>query len=345
MSASSLSISPGSLTDPAPLPDAPGGCLLVTDDHVEPLIPEAWAGFARHVIAPGEGSKTWEGLGGLLHALDRAGIDRDGLVLAVGGGVVTDLAGLGASLHRRGVRWVAVPTSVVGQVDAAVGGKTAVNLGGGKNTVGSFHPAIEVRVDPRALSSLPDVHLRAGMAEVLKTALIAGGELYERMADLAPEDLRAGGDQACAVVDACLTTKLSLVEGDLHDRGERRKLNLGHTFGHAFEALCLDGPGRAAGLHHGQAVGLGLICAARLTAGEPDAALEVEVRERLGAWGLPTRVDLDPTDVLAEMARDKKREGGGLVCVLVHHPGRVTVRADVPAAAVEAALGAVLGQP
>lgn len=337
MSASRLTVRAGSLAAPEPLPDAPGGRLLVTDEHVAPLLPAAWAALPRHVITPGETSKNWEELGALLHALDAAGLDRDGQVLAVGGGVVTDLAGLAASLHRRGVAWVAVPTSLVGQVDAAVGGKTAVNLGGGKNTVGTFHPPVEVRVDPRALKTLAPEHLRAGLAEVLKTGLIAGDPLHARAMALEPDALTSGEPHAVAVIEGCLTTKLALVEGDLQDRGERRQLNLGHTFGHAFEALHL---GR---LHHGEAVGLGLLCAARLTAGEPDAPLEQALRDRLVRWGLPTTVDVDPAEALAQMARDKKRAGGGLVCVLVHHPGRVSVRADVPRVAVEAALGAVLG--
>ena len=336
MSDASPRVRCGSLAQAHAPQDGGGRTLLVTDRNVEPLVPPAWAALPRHVIAPGEPSKSWSGLEALLLRLDEAGVDRDGLLIALGGGVVTDLGGLAASLHRRGIDWWAAPTSLVGQVDAAVGGKTAVNLGGGKNTVGSFHPPARVLVDPCTLASLPVEHLRAGMAEALKTAAIAGGELYDVVCALQPHDLLAGDERAERVVAACLGTKLALVAGDLHDRGERRKLNLGHTFGHAFEALCMPS------LLHGEAVGLGLLCAARLAAGTPHTALEQQLRALLSSWGLPTTLHLQPAAVLAEMGRDKKRLGGGHTAVLLTAPGRVTVRAGVPAAALEAALGAVL---
>lgn len=336
MSLHELVIEPGLLArDPAP-PDAAGGVLVLCDGNTEALLPPAWASLPRHVIAPGEDSKSWDELGRLLGALDRAGIDRDGHLLALGGGVVTDLGGLAAALHRRGVRWTAVPTSLVGQVDAAVGGKTAVNLGGGKNTVGLIHPAAAVLVDCAALASLPQPHLRAGLAEVLKTALIAGPALLQDVEALQLDTLTSDPERSSTVVAACLSTKLALVADDLHDHGERRKLNLGHTFGHAFEALCMPD------LLHGEAVGLGLLCAARLAAGDPGSQLEQRISGLLQRWGLPTRIALAPGAVLAEMGRDKKRKGGALTAVLVHAPGRVVVREGVPAAALEAALGAVL---
>lgn len=330
--ASEVEVRAGSLADVR----ATRPALVLTDTHVEPLLPAGLRDLPRHVIPAGEASKSWAGLEALLLALDAAGLDRDGQLIAVGGGVVTDLGGLAASLHRRGLGWVAVPTSLLGQVDAAVGGKTAVNLGGGKNTVGSVHLPERVVVDPRALATLPERHLRAGLAEVLKTLLIAGGDRWRAVCELQrPGDLADGGPAACALIQACLDTKLALVAADLHDTGERQRLNLGHTFGHAFEALAMPE------LLHGEAVGLGILCAARQAHG-PGGELEATCRELLARWGLPLQIDLDPDRLLAEMGRDKKRAGGRLTLILPRAPGRVERVPGVEPEAVRAALAAAL---
>jgi 3-dehydroquinate synthetase len=310
--------------------------VLVTDRNVAPLVPGTLADIPRHVLEPGEAHKDWAALGRLLEALDAAGLDRDGHVLAVGGGVVTDLAGLAASLHRRGVLWTAVPTSLIGQVDAALGGKTAVNLSGGKNTVGSVHPPRAVLVDPRMLATLPPPELRAGLAEVLKTAVIAGEELLARVERLEPADVAAARAHVVDVIRACLECKAALVRDDLHDDGPRRVLNLGHTFGHALEAASR---GR---LRHGEAVGLGLLCAARLGAGQGgSAALEGRLRAALLRWGLPVTADVDDAAVADQLLRDKKRRDGRNVYVIPVAPGRVELSAEVRPEAARAALDAV----
>ena len=347
---------------PALLP-ADRKAFVLTDRNVAPLLPPSREDEALHVVPPGERSKSFLSLEALLYAMDGAGLDRDGLLVAVGGGVVTDLGGLAASLHRRGIAWYAVPTSLVGQVDAAVGGKTALNLGGSKNTVGTTHLPARVLVDPRALASLPRRHLLAGLAEVLKTALIAGAPLYERVQALAPDDLASATPAGAEVVHGCLRTKLGLVEEDLHDRGPRRLLNLGHTFGHAFEALALEpvGPAHAApepedepALHHGEAVGLGLLCAARAAHGAAGGPLETELRGLLEGWGLPVELPAELAGdagsgreallerLLGHLARDKKRVGGRHVLVLPRAPGRVEVVEGVPEAVVRAGLETVL---
>lgn len=339
--ASTLHVEPGALAALDP-PAAPGGAFLVTDANVLPLLPAALAGLPRHVLQPGEEHKTLDGLSHLLAALDAAGLDRDGHVLAVGGGVVTDIAGLAASLHRRGVPWTAVPTTLVGQVDAAIGGKTAVDFRGGKNTIGTFHFPSRVLVDPRALATLPERHLRAGLGEVLKSALLQGEQALARAEGLAAADARAATPAAVALIEACARHKAALVDRDPLDRGERRLLNLGHTFGHAFEAVALPS------LLHGEAVAAGLLCAARLAAAlRPGAArgLEDRLRAALRRAGLPDRLDLPTDAVLAQMRRDKKRGGGALRCILPVAPGRAEV-ADVPdPAPVRAALAAVLQAP
>lgn len=313
-----------------------GAALLVTDANVERLVPSGLAGLPRHVIVPGEPSKSWDGLGRLLLDLDAAGLDRDGLVLALGGGVVTDLAGMAASLHRRGVAWWALPTSLLAQVDAALGGKTAVDLGGGKNTVGTFHLPARVLVDPEALATLPARHVAAGFAELLKTALLAGEHDFESARGLSSDDFVHAEPAAVEAVRRAIAHKLRVVDDDPFDRGLRQTLNLGHTFGHAFEALAMPE------LLHGEAVALGLLCAARFGAGRPGSPLEDALRSVLCRWGLPVAIDLAPERVLAEMRRDKKRVGGRLVIVALHAPGRVERVADVGEARVRAALEAVV---
>jgi len=311
--------------------------LLLTDSNVERLLPAPLAELPRHVLPPGEEYKSWARLGEALAALDSAGLDRDGELLAVGGGVVTDLGGLAAALHRRGIAWRAVPTTLVGQVDAALGGKTAVNLAGGKNAVGCFHLPAEVLIDPGLLATLSERHLRNGLAEVLKTALIAGEELLEAVAALQPEDFREARPPAVEAIRRCVETKLALVADDPFDRGPRRLLNLGHTFGHALEALSMPS------LLHGEAVGLGLLCAARLAAGQPGAAagLEARLRTLLSGWGLPVAWEHEPRAVLEAMRRDKKQRASGAVFVLPLAPGRVEIASGLPDDAVAAALRAV----
>ncbi len=321
------------------------GVFVVADERAaaaHPAIGAAVDARTSFVVPSGEEHKTWATAEALLLALDAAGIDRDGLVLGVGGGVTTDLAGFAASLHRRGVGWIAAPTTVVGAVDAALGGKTAVNLGGGKNTVGTFHEPLRVVADPSTLTTLDPRHVRAGLAEVLKTALIAGGEAWDSVLAL---DLAFDLDDAWtdatvadfgAIIERCLATKLDLVTRDLHDVGPRRTLNLGHTFGHAFEALALPE------LLHGEAVALGLICAARAA---NNVSLETTIRERLKAWQLPLSPPPPARDVdalLTEMLRDKKRAGGQHTLIVPHAPGDVRVEEGVKETRIRKALAAVL---
>jgi 3-dehydroquinate synthase len=337
----SLQVRAGALAE-ARAPQAPGGVLLVTDENVAPLLPPALAALPRHVLRPGEEHKSWEELGRLLLALDRAGLDRDGELVAVGGGVVSDLAGLAAALHRRGLAWSVWPTSVVGQVDAAIGGKTAVDLGGGKNTVGAFHFPRAVSVDPRALATLPARHLRAGYGEMLKSALLRGEEALAATERLRPEDLARATPAGVAAIEACAQHKAELVDQDPFDRGPRRALNLGHSFGHAFEAAAMPA------LLHGEAVGAGLLCAARLAArlrpgaSSQGAALEERLRAALLRWQLPVQLDLPPASVLEQMRRDKKRAGAVLRFVLPCAPAQVEVGAVADEPDIRAALAAVL---
>jgi shikimate kinase/3-dehydroquinate synthase len=234
---------------------------------------------------------------------------REDVLVALGGGVVGDLAGFCAATFQRGVRYVQVPTTLVAQVDSAYGGKTGVDLAEAKNYVGAYHQPVAVLADPRALSTLADVELAAGYAEVVKTALIAGGELWERV--------RSGADPTDEpMIVACARTKLRIVGQDERDAGLRQALNLGHTVAHAIETS--TGYAR---YRHGEAVSLGLLAALRLS-GNSD--LREEVRRLFESRGLPTSMDqAEPDAVVMATARDKKRLGDRPVpFVLLEAPGR-----------------------
>jgi shikimate kinase/3-dehydroquinate synthase len=286
-----------------------GRRFLVTDYNAGRLYAERLEPLdGRVTIMPGEQSKTIAHAEIVWTELARAGMTRADVVVALGGGVVGDLAGFCAATYQRGVRVVQVPTTLVAQVDSALGGKTGVDLPEAKNYVGAYHQPQAVIADTEALATLPDAELAAGYAEVVKTALIAGGGLWELV--------RAGAPPASPeVVAACAHTKLRIVARDERDAGARQSLNLGHTVGHAIEAVT----GYAA-YRHGEAVALGLLAALRLS-GNDD--LRAEVSELLRARGLPTELrDVDPDAVVMATARDKKRMGEGPVpFVLLPEPG------------------------
>src|SRR5688572_12897353 len=305
---------------------ADGRRFVVTDENVASL--HSVAGDAQLSVPAGEEQKTLAQAHDVLRFLAAAGAARDDLMVAVGGGVVGDLAGFSASVYQRGVRWVGVPTTLVAQVDSAYGGKTGVDLPEAKNYVGSYHHPAAVVTDPALLETLPAEEAAAGYAEVVKTALIAGGALWARVRD--------GGAVEDETIWRCLLTKLAIVAEDERDGGRRQVLNLGHTVGHAIEAA--TGYGR---YRHGEAVAIGLLAALRLSGRE---ALRKEVEKLLAARGLPARFEgAAVEDVLEYVARDKKREGGRVPLVLVEAPGDVTPGHDVGAEELRAAIEEVAG--
>ena len=298
-----------------------GRRFVVTDRNV--AAHHRLAGEHTVAIPPGEAQKTLARVEEVLRELAQAGATRADLVVAVGGGLVGDLAGFCAAVYQRGIRHVQVPTTLLAQVDSAYGGKTGVDLPEGKNYAGAYHQPSAVLVDPATLATLPPEEAAAGYVEVLKTALIAGGPLWARV--------RAGGDPDEAVILGCLRTKLRVVADDERDEGRRQVLNLGHTVGHAIEAA--TGYRR---YRHGEAVGLGLLCALRLSGRE---VLRREVAELLAARRLPLRLEGASPDAVAELvARDKKRLGGSVPFVLVEAPGEVTSGHEVGAAELRGAI-------
>jgi shikimate kinase/3-dehydroquinate synthase len=308
-------------------PPLTGRRFVVTDENVVRV--HRYEGDEQIVVMPGEERKTIHGAEMVLRSLAQARAERGDLVVAVGGGVVGDLAGFCAAVYQRGMRHVQVPTTLVGQVDSAYGGKTGVDLPEGKNYVGAFHQPSAVLCDPAALDTLPTEEAAAGYVEVLKTALIAGGALWARV--------RQGGPVSAREIMGCARTKLAVVAEDERDGGRRQVLNLGHTIGHAIEAA--TGFSR---YRHGEAVGIGLLVALRISGRD---SLRSEVADLLADRGLPLTYSGAAPDVVAAVAeRDKKRVRGRVPFVLVEAPGQVTPGHDVEFAALYAAIEEVHGR-
>jgi shikimate kinase/3-dehydroquinate synthase len=302
----------------------------VTDEHVAALYtPPLRTTHAAIAIAPGEAHKTLASAERVWRELASAGVTRADYLVALGGGVVGDLAGFCAATYQRGVPVVQAPTTLVAQVDSAYGGKTGVDLPEAKNYVGAYHQPAAVIVDPDALRTLPAAELNAGWVEVLKTALISGGELWERIAADEPVDERA--------ILACARLKLAVVAEDERDGGRRQVLNLGHTVGHAIETA--TGYAR---YRHGEAVGLGLLAALELSGQD---ALREQVRELLVAHEQPVRLDddIDLEEVIAAVAHDKKRVGKHVPFVLLDGPGEARVGCEVAAEELNAAVAGLAG--
>ena len=297
----------------------PGRGFAVSDETVTGLL-----GPVDHAMPPGEEHKTLASAEAVLRAMARAGLGHGDHVVAVGGGVVGDVAGFCAAVYQRGIGVVQVPTTVVAQVDSAYGGKTGVDLPEGKNYAGVYHQPLAVVADPSTLATLPEAEMAAGWPEVIKTALIAGGPLWKRVQQSAEVDRD--------VVLACARTKLGVVAEDERDAGRRQTLNLGHTVGHAIETA--TGYAR---YRHGEAVGLGLLAALSLS-NQP--RLRETVEALLEARGLPTTLDraVDVEAVAAFVARDKKRRDGVVGFVLVEAPGELVTGVPVPDADLRAAL-------
>ncbi len=313
-------------TGPWPLP---GERCCITDSTVGPLYADRLAPLAATVeVAPGESAKTMAEVERVLREMARLGLTREDHVVALGGGVVGDLAGFCAHLYQRGVPVVQVPTSLVAQVDSAYGGKTGVDLPEGKNYAGAYHLPAAVLADTDTLSSLAEEELAAGFVELLKTGLLAGGELWERTRAIESLDPAELGD----LVFACARYKCEVVAADERDAGLRAVLNLGHTVGHAIEAA--SGYER---YRHGEAVAMGLLAALRLSEA---AQLRDEVESILIRHDLPTELDpsVDFEHTIAALGRDKKRTAAGVGFVLLSQPGAPRAGELVDAAKVEAAV-------
>jgi 3-dehydroquinate synthase len=293
------------------------------------------------VVPPGEGSKSFAILDRLCDDLIAARIERGDLVVALGGGVIGDLAGFAAAVVRRGLDYVQVPTSLLAQVDSSVGGKTAIDSRHGKNLIGAFHQPILVVADTALLDTLPARQFRAGYAEVAKYGLIGDAGFFAWLEENWQEVFAGGPAREHAIATSCRAKALT-VSRDERETGERALLNLGHTFGHALEAAA----GFSDRLLHGEAISLGMALAFEFSArrrllATADAA---RVQRHLAAVGLPTQLNqvsagLPDADRLMDLiAQDKKVKRGKLTFILVHGIGAAFIAPDVDAAEVRAFL-------
>jgi len=299
------------------------------------------------VVPPGEASKSFATLERVLDQLLDARVERDDVIVALGGGVIGDLAGFAASVLRRGVDFIQVPTTLLAQVDSSVGGKTGINCRHGKNLIGTFHQPRLVIADTEALATLPDRELRAGYAEVVKYGLINDPGFFAWLEDNGDGVLALDHDAVARAVITCCRAKAAIVAEDERESGTRALLNLGHTFGHAFEADC----GYGAQLLHGEAVAVGMVLAFDLSARlgmcpREDAA---RVRSHLAGRGLPVSPreigrSFDVDALLRHMAQDKKVKAGRLTFVLAYGIGKAVLSREVAEADVRAVLKASLNE-
>lgn len=316
-----------------------GGALaVIADSNVGPLYgPQLASNVAcTATFTAGERHKTLDTVRRLYEQLLDAGVDRNATVVALGGGVVGDVGGFVAATYMRGVRLVQCPTSLLAMVDASVGGKTGVDMPQGKNLVGAFKQPAAVLADVGALRTLPAAEFSAGMAEVVKHALIAGGDLLSLIerGDWRQEHLFQPGSERRLVdlIVAAIAVKRDVVQSDPYEQGHRVILNLGHTFAHAIERVSNYD------VSHGYAVAMGLVAAVNLSArlGHCDAALQARLEAILDRLHLPTHIpaSLPPHALLAAMGSDKKKLRGQLRFVLLHDVGDIFVTPDVPPDAV-----------
>ena len=314
-----------------------GNLVVVSDENVWPLygdqvlasLQESGYRAAPIVLPAGEEHKTLDTVRTLYDHFAGSGLDRGAAVVALGGGVITDMAGFAAASFMRGIPLVQAPTTLLGMVDASIGGKVAVDHPKGKNLIGAFVRPLLVMVDPNTLDTLPELERRAGLAEVIKHGVIADPDLFESLEQGAPErDLRW-------IIERAVRVKIDVVEKDPYERGRRAVLNLGHTFAHAFEVLA------GYRLKHGLAVGMGMAAATHLAQirGLCSPQAGQRIRDALRSNSLPTTYEAcPPEEVYHAMRTDKKRRGASLRFVLPRDIGDVIIDADVPRGQVISAL-------
>jgi 3-dehydroquinate synthase len=291
------------------------------------------AGFAPQTIAmpDGEPAKRLATVEALCEKLAQLGADRKAVIIALGGGVVGDVGGLVASLYMRGVELVQVPTTLLAQVDASIGGKTAVNLLAGKNLIGTYHHPRVVLIDPNVLKTLPDRQFRAGLYEALKCGVIGNVELFLRFEQNRASILKRDPVELEWVIAQSVRLKAEVVSADEHEGGLRRVLNLGHTIGHALESE--TGYKK---LLHGEAVAWGMIAATNIarSVGRTDSVTAGRIADAVLSLGRLPEVNVNPRKILKRLQSDKKTQNGVVHFILPREIGKVEVASDVPENAV-----------
>jgi len=318
-------------------------------EKTEASLLQAGIATSRIIVDEGEGSKTYAGLKQVSEALIAEKIERNDLVIALGGGVVGDLAGFAAAILRRGVDFVQVPTSLLAQVDSSVGGKTGINSPQGKNLLGAFHQPVLVIADTAVLDTLSPRQFRAGYAEVAKYGVLGDEAFFAWLEKNHADVFRGGAAREHAIATSC-RAKAAIVARDERETGDRALLNLGHTFGHALEAAT----GFSDRLFHGEGVAIGMVLAAEFSASLgmiPQTDAE-RVAHHLAEVGLPTHLQdiagfaqeglADADALMSLMAQDKKVRRGRLTFILLEAVGRAVIARDVEPVAVRDFLGARL---
>jgi 3-dehydroquinate synthase len=321
--------------------------LIVSNTTVAPLYLQTLAEGVRPrrileaILPDGEAHKTLATVVRVLDVMVANRFGRDCTVIALGGGVVGDMAGFAAACYQRGVAFVQVPTTLLSQVDSSVGGKTGVNHPGGKNLIGAFHQPIAVLADTRTLKSLPPRELRAGLAEVIKYGLICDAGFFGWLEDHIEELLVGDAAGLAHVIHRSCAIKAEIVGRDEFEHGDRALLNLGHTFGHAIESAT----GYTEYLH-GEAIGAGLLMAAAMSreCGLMSAGEVERVRNLIARTGLPSRIaSVSPEAALEHMRIDKKVKSGRIRLILMRKIGDAFITADYPEAALERTLRQYFG--
>jgi 3-dehydroquinate synthase len=302
-----------------PLPNADSPTIVITDENVARHYHQDFPPCERIVLESGEQIKTLDTVRQIYERLIELEADRSVFLIGIGGGIVCDITGFVASTYLRGVRFGYVPTTLLAQVDASVGGKTGVNFAGYKNMIGVFSQPEFVICDPRILMTLPTADLAAGFAEIIKHAAIADAGYFAFLEKNTGNGLEMSLDILEEIIYDSVAIKAAIVTRDETEKGERRKLNFGHTFGHAVE--------KTTGLSHGMAVSIGMMTAARLSAAKGMlTAKDVErLQNLLERFSLPTRLDFDVDQVMDALARDKKRQGDHIHFVLLSAIGKAVV--------------------
>lgn len=287
---------------------------------VEKSLKRAGLKVHRHLLPSGEAAKSWDSVSDLLTSMLAAGLGRDSAIVALGGGAVTDAAGFAAAIYQRGIPWVSVPTTLLGQLDSGLGGKTGINLAGGKNLAGCFHRPRAVVCDPDVLKSLPPRERISGFGEALKYGLVFEPAIWSAI--VGHWDALMAGDAALTgrIVERCAAWKRRIVDSDEHEtRGPRELLNFGHTLGHALESASGLGV-----LRHGEAVIWGMRAALRLShrCSGLKASFAAEADRFLATLPVPLPRRIEPRRLLEIARRDKKARGGRARFVLLRAPGR-----------------------
>ena len=314
-----------------------GRTIIVTDEHVAPLHLDTLTSALTHagieaqsiILPPGENTKSFSQLESLVGAFLEAGLERSDAVIALGGGVIGDLVGFAAAITKRGINFIQIPTTLLSQVDSSVGGKTGINTHHGKNFAGSFHQPILVIADSALLETLPMRERRSGYAEIIKAALIGDAAMFDRLESAGANAL--SGDILRNAVGDAVAFKAGIVVRDEREHGARALLNLGHTFGHAFEAIAPRDV-----IRHGEAVAAGIAMAFRYSVhlGICPASDADRIEAHLRAVGLPDSAaalghsDWKASEMIARMQNDKKNSGGRITLILARGIAKAYIESD-----------------